>query len=334
MSNIQPGAESENRTDCRTITAKEIAKEIRLDIYLCENEALCSRSQLKTRVRDITVNGKPVKLGKKIKPGDVIKLVYQEPVPVSLVPEPMDLRIIYEDDDIIVVNKPCGLVVHPGAGNPTGTLVNGLLAHCGNISENFNSTNVQPESALRPGIVHRLDKDTSGVILAAKHHASLEYCAAQFRKRRTKKFYLAIVAGKLASRTGTITTSFARDRWDRKRFACALIDPGRPFHGKIATTRYRVIREWDRGSLVALYPQTGRTHQLRVHMKFLDNPVFGDVLYNKKKDYANMGLMLHAYRLRIKIPGTGKLMLFTAPMPKRFRLLIDILAGKSTASRL
>jgi 23S rRNA pseudouridine1911/1915/1917 synthase len=241
----------------------------------------------------------------------------------------MPLEVLFEDDEVIVLNKARGMVVHPGAGNRSHTLVNGLLAHCEGLKAAFAG---QP---LRPGIVHRLDKETSGVIIAAKKPGALEYLARQFRLRRTRKLYLALVAGKLKERSGRIETYIARDRAHRQRFIALAGENGRPAlirrdrpgteqreaprpPGKKAVTDYRVLREYPGVSLVSLKPHTGRTHQLRVHMKYLGCPILGDILYAKGKT-ADGPLMLHAYKLKIRLPGKGRTTVFTAPLPKEFK---------------
>ncbi|MBN1524088.1 MAG: RluA family pseudouridine synthase [Spirochaetales bacterium] len=301
----------------KQFTVSETQRDVRLDFYLADIAKLCTRSQIKTRTADIAVNGKKAKLSRKIKAGDVIALVYKQPPPLELVPEKMELRILYEDDSVIVINKPQGLVVHPGAGNPSGTLVNGLLAHCTRIQDSFKN------HELRPGIVHRLDKDTSGVIITAKHPDALEFLSRQFRLRTTRKRYIALVNGKLPQKTGIIVTAYYRDRKNRKKFACAEIDAGRPFRGKIAETHYKVISEWDSGSLVALTPHTGRTHQLRVHMRSINCPVIGDPIYGKQSGKEKHTLMLHAWKLKIRLPGEKKQKVFTAPIPQRFKKVVD-----------
>jgi 23S rRNA pseudouridine1911/1915/1917 synthase len=285
----------------------------RLDAFITESLGLFPRSQLKQRLVRLLLNGKNVKPAKRVKDGDVIEIVWTDPPPPALEPEPMDLDIIFENDDVIVVNKPPGLVVHPGAGNRSHTLVNGLLARLGSLKETFAG------SPLRPGIVHRLDKDTSGVIIAAKHPAALEHLARQFRRRKARKLYLAFAAGRLKDRSGTVETVIARDRSHRQRFVA--LHPGtlEPARGKKAVTAYRVLREWERESLVALKPRTGRTHQLRVHLRYLGCPIIGDALYGKGKKGEGERLMLHAWKLKIALPGEKRARIFVAPLPSDFR---------------
>jgi 23S rRNA pseudouridine1911/1915/1917 synthase len=301
----------------------------RLDVFITDELGLFPRSQLKQRLVRLTLNGQPVKPGKKVKNGDRIDIVYSDPPEPFLEPEPMALDILYEDDDVIVVNKPRGLVVHPGAGHRTHTLANGLLAHCAGLSEAFSG------APLRPGIVHRLDKETTGVIIAAKHPAALEYLARQFRRRRARKLYLALVAGRPEERSGRIDTYIARDRVHRQRFIALSGADGRPAliirdeHGEIpegtyrargkrAVTEYRVLRDYAAGTLVALKPRTGRTHQLRVHMKHLACPIVGDALYARGKT-ASGPLMLHAWKLKVRLPADGRSRIFKAEPPADFK---------------
>ncbi len=285
----------------------------RLDAFITDELALFPRSQLKQRLVLLRLNGKEAKPAKKVKAGDVIEIVYSDPPPLSLEPEPMDLDVLFENDDVIVVNKPAGLVVHPGAGNRSHTLVNGLLARCAPLMGAF------PGQPLRPGIVHRLDKETSGVIIAAKHPAALESLARQFRKRRAKKLYIAFVSGRMRERSGRLETLIARDRTHRQRFVALRPGGEGPARGKRAVTAWRVLREWERESLVALKPATGRTHQLRVHLRYLGCPISGDALYGKGKKAEGERLMLHAWKLKIVLPGEKRARVFVAPPPPDFK---------------
>jgi len=283
---------------------------MRLDRYIAERMGLFPRSQIESRVVALRVNGKDARRSKKLKPGDLVEVSYRDPPPLDLLPEPMDLRILFENADAIVVDKAQGLVVHPGCGNAHGTLVNGLLHHCAGLGDRF------PGRDARPGIVHRLDKETSGVLIAAKNPAAHEMLAAQFRDRKVRKRYLAIVSGHRLPDRGKIETRIARDPRQRKLF-CASRSRGRA-----AVTSYAVLRRWGDYALVALAPRTGRTHQLRVHMKYLGSPILGDPLYGKKDPrFPEATLMLHARRLKILLPGESEPRVFTAPLPERFRSL-------------
>lgn len=281
---------------------------MRLDLYISKVLGLCSRSQLAYYSAEVSSKGKPVKLSKKIRPGEAYELAYSKPAEPAVVPEYIELDIVYEDEDVIVVNKPQGMVVHPGQGNFSGTLIQGLLHYCNNLQENF------PEEQIRPGIVHRLDKDTSGVIITAKHKKAQEYLAAQFRRRKVKKLYYGIVKGRPPAAEGHIEKSIVRDKVHRKRFTVTGTD------GKKAFTKYKVKKTLENYSLLLLSPKTGRTHQLRVHCAWMGTPILGDPVYSRKDNrYPEFGLMLHAYSLKIRLPGDGEVHVFRAPLPERFK---------------
>ncbi len=279
---------------------------MRVDRYIAERLALFTRSQGRSRLVGIRVNGREVKRSRRLKAGDLLEILYTDPPPLDLVPEAIPLDILYEDARVIVLNKPRGLVVHPGAGHFSGTLVNGLLHHAAGLRERF------PGEPLRPGIVHRLDKDTSGVLIVAGNPEVQEFLARQFRDRTVKKQYLALVHGVPRPPEGTIRSRISRDPRDRKKFT------GTAAAGKPAVTRYRVLRQGDGCALVSLRPRTGRTHQLRVHLLGIGCPIVGDPLYGRRSD-AGLPLMLHAFRLAITLPGEDAPRVFRAPPPADFR---------------
>jgi 23S rRNA pseudouridine1911/1915/1917 synthase len=292
---------------------------IRLDRYVAEYLRILSRSQIKAKKLSARINGKAVKISRPVKTGDLLELTWAETGPADLIAEDLPLDIIYEDGRVVVVNKAQGMVVHPGAGNPGGTLANALLfrrRERGLAGEGF-----------RPGIVHRLDKDTSGVIIAAYDDEALAFLAEQFKSRKTRKIYAAIVTGVPPEREGIIETFITRDSRDRKKFAVS------PDKGKAAHTRYRVVRAWKDYSLLLLRPRTGRTHQLRVHLRYLGCPILGDPLYGKPGGRFPMAtLMLHAKTLSLVIPGLsagpafpGEYRTFGTPLPKRFREIVRAL---------
>jgi 23S rRNA pseudouridine1911/1915/1917 synthase len=279
----------------------------RVDKYLAGLPGLGTRSQLKNALRCVTHNGKPAKVSSAVQPGDSLEIWFAPPAPPDYAAEKIELDIVYEDSRVIVVNKPRGMVVHPGSGVAGGTLVQGLLYHVRGLAESF------PGEKIRPGIVHRLDRDTSGVIAAAKDPRSLEYLANQFRGRLAKKLYLAIVRGRLPETRGIIAGHIRRDPRRRKRFVYAQAG------GKPAETRYRVLAECGGYSLVRLAPKTGRTHQLRVHMKALGCPILGDPLYGKPDErLPGCALMLHARALSLVLPGEETRRTFKAPLPGDF----------------
>jgi 23S rRNA pseudouridine1911/1915/1917 synthase len=288
---------------------------MRLDRYIAENLGLLSRSQIKARELKAAVNGKETKISHAVKNGDTLALSWKEAEPVNIIPENIPLDILYEDDRAVVLNKPQGMVVHPGAGNRRGTLANALYYR------KLEKNKLAAAEGTRPGIVHRLDKDTSGVMIAAYDDEALAFLAEQFKSRTAKKTYIAIVRGIPTEKKGRIETYIARDPKDRKRFA---VTP----QGKIAVTRYAVIKTWPAHSLILLRPKTGRTHQLRVHLRYLGNPIAGDPLYGSADPaFPQMGLMLHARSLAIVLPGEDAERLFKAPLPDRFTAMILSLNG-------
>ena len=273
----------------------------RLDLYIAGYLKLFTRSQIKARGVMASVNGKAVKLSRFVRAGDCIELLWQAPRPISVEPEAIALDVIYEDERVIVINKRQGMVVHPGSGRWQGTLVNALL---------FRRKDLYTQDTLRPYIVHRLDKDTSGVLIAAYDTEALDFLVEQFKSRKLKKL-AAIVAGTPKEREGRIETFISRDRRNRQRFA---VSSG---GGKFAVTDYHVIRSWGEYSLLLVRPKTGRTHQIRVHLKHINHPIIGDSLYGKGD--SKFSLMLHAKSLFITIPGSSSPRLFTTPLPQRFR---------------
>jgi len=293
-------------------TVGEILPAMRADRFVAEQMQILPRSQFDRHNVTIHINGKESKPSHLVRSGDMIEVFYDRVSEPSFEPEPMELDILYEDDDVVVLNKPPGLVVHPGAGNWTGTLAQGLMHHVGSLSANADS--------LRPGIVHRLDKDTSGVLITAKTAASHEYLSKQFRRRTLEKKYVAIVRGTPPNSRGRISTGIARDPSNRKRFA-AVSSGGKP-----ATTEYCVIRHLEGYALVSFRPTTGRTHQIRVHARHLGCPILGDPVYARPdRTFPQAGLMLHSHSLTIRLPATGEFHTFVAPLPKRFRTVLRAL---------
>lgn len=300
---------------------------IRLDVFITERLGLFTRSQARSRVISLAVNGAPARMGRKLKLGDVVLLSYADPPAAALAPEDLPLSILFENDDVIVIDKPQGLVVHPGSGNHSGTLVNALLFHSQRLAAGF------PPGDPRPGIVHRLDKETSGVIIVAKYAAVHHFLAAQFQDRTVRKRYIAVVHGRMPSERGRIETRLARDPRDRKRFACVISG------GRLAVTRYRVLRTFAAGkdtyAYVLLSPRTGRTHQLRAHMRHLGSPILGDPLYGSRDArFPDASLMLHARSLVIRLPGDAQPRTFAAPMPSRFRSILTQLQSFSPRNGL
>jgi 23S rRNA pseudouridine1911/1915/1917 synthase len=277
---------------------------VRFDHFLASNVPDLSRSRLQDLIRTghAKLNGLTVKPGARLRAGDSI--VLREPPPISAIAEAEDiaLRVLFEDDDLIVIDKPPGLVVHPAAGHQTGTLVNALLHHCRNLS------GIGGEQ--RPGIVHRLDKETSGCLVAAKSDSTHQALARQFAGREVTKIYLALAAGRFPKRSGVIEAPIGRHPVQRKKMA--IVERGRT-----ARTDYRVLAEIAGGTLVECTLHSGRTHQIRVHLKHLGHPVLGDEVYGRRGDYPRQ--MLHAWKLGFAHPRTGQPMRFEAPLPADFR---------------
>ncbi len=291
---------------------------MRVDSYLSDIAAVLTRSQLKSRISSLTINGEEAKLSKKIGVGDIIHVEFNPPEQISISPEKIDLTILFENSDVAVIDKSQGMVVHPAHGNTSGTIAQGLLSRYLELEKEFRNTTV------RPGIVHRLDKDTSGVLITAKNVRAHEYLSLQFRKRQVEKVYLAVTKGVPRASRGTICSPIARDPGNRKKFK--TVQRG----GKGAVTGYRVLWRGDRHAFLVLHPETGRTHQIRVHLRSIGCPVLGDPLYCRK-DHAlpDTGLLLHAYKLKIILPGEHEKRCFRAPLPNRFK---EALVSLSTSS--
>lgn len=306
----------------QTVVGDERFAGTRLDSYLATELGLFPRSQARSRLEVVTVNGRPAKLATRLCRGDRVAVTYRDPEPLAAVPTEMELSILHEDVDAIVLDKPAGVVTHPGAGNRTGTLLNGVLGHCRRLRDAF------PDEPVRPGVVHRLDKETSGVIVFAKSpHAYLEL-TRQFARRRARKRYLAVVDGHPPTADGTADLPIGRDDRDRTRFAVAA-------HGRPAITRYRLLGGLVGGrSLMLLAPVTGRTHQLRVHLAALGCPVAGDIVYGRGRRSEQASMLLHSASLRLRLPGEEELRRFRAPLPERFRStpgVVDCLRSVSPA---
>lgn len=281
----------------------------RIDKVLTTLELEITRSQLKNLINDghVTVNGQAVKPKYKVQAGDKISLVKPEPQSLELTPENIPLDIVYEDDDVIVVNKPQGMVVHPAPGHPDHTLVNALL---------YRSPLSTINGTFRPGIVHRIDKDTSGLLMVAKNDLAHQSLAEQLRNKTNKREYLALVYGQIKEDEGTIDAPLGRNPQDRKKQAVVK-------GGRHAVTHFKVIKRYDNFTLVKCILETGRTHQIRVHMKYIGHPLVGDPLYGPRKVIGKNGQFLHAALLGFKHPRTGKEMVFEAPLPENFQKMLD-----------
>lgn len=272
-------------------TIEESAKG-RLDKVIAENVADLTRSQVQSLIKkgQILVNDAPTTNRYQVKPNDQVIIKLPDPVAIDVQPEKMDLDIVYEDDDVIVVNKPQGMVVHPAPGHDHGTLVNGLLAHTPLATIN---------GELRPGIVHRIDKDTSGLLMVAKNDQALVSLSKQLKDKTNQRKYWAIVHGNIKEDTGTINAPIGRSKKDRKKMA--INEEGRP-----AVTHFKVLERFGEYTLIECQLETGRTHQIRVHLKYIGHPVAGDPLYGPRKTLKGNGQFLHAKLLGFKHPRTGE----------------------------
>lgn len=281
----------------------------RLDKVCSEIFSDYSRSQIKQLLDGgkITVNGKTEKAKYKVKSGDVIRLEEPETKTLELRPENIPLDIVYEDDDVIVINKPQGMVVHPAPGHDEHTLVNALLYHC--PLSTINGT-------FRPGIVHRIDKDTSGLLMVAKNDKAHRSLAKQLKDKTNIREYVALVHGRIAEDEGTINAPIGRSLKDRKKQAVVK-------DGRNAVTHFEVLKRYRDYTFVKCILETGRTHQIRVHMKYIGHPLVGDPLYGPKKTIKGNGQFLHAGKLGFVHPTTGKLLIFEAPLPKIFQECLE-----------
>ncbi len=292
---------------------------IRLDKYIASLPNGMNRSKLKSGVTEILVNGKKVKLSAKVKAGDQIDIQWEDNIPDNIEAENIPLDIIYEDESVTVVNKKQGMVTHPACGNWTGTLVNALLFHWGrnSISQIKEGSAVEILERRRPGIVHRLDKETSGIIITAKNRDAEEFLQNQFKNKSLQKEYILICNGRPPKRTGEIKTQIIRDPKNRHRFK-AVTDTS---EGKYARTIYHCISCYGNYSLMRVRIKTGRTHQIRVHMKYLGCPILGDSIYNKTdSNFPEATLMLHSVQLKIMLPNSRKkeYTTFITKTPERF----------------
>lgn len=290
----------------------------------CENERLdkalseltddtVSRSYLQKLIKDnqIFVNNKPQKASYKLKVEDYVSFVIPDHTEPDIEPEKMDLDILYEDEDVIVVNKPKGMVVHPAAGHFEHTLVNGLMYHCKDSLSGINGV-------LRPGIVHRIDKDTTGSIIACKNDIAHKEIAAQLKEHSIVRKYRAICAGVIKEDSGTVDAPIGRDEKDRKKMSV------NPKNGKEAITHYHVLERFKDYTYIECVLETGRTHQIRVHMASIGHPLLGDEVYSSRKwPYKLVGQTLHAYILGFEHPRNSQYIETVAPLPEYFVLLLD-----------
>lgn len=293
----------------KTYKVEEIG---RLDKVVSNLEQNISREAIQRMVKTgkILVNGKQEKASYKTTVGDVITLEEEIPEEIELKPQEMPLDIIYEDEDMLVINKEKGIVVHPGNGNPDGTLANAVMAKCKGSLSGIGGK-------IRPGIVHRIDKDTSGLIIVAKNDTAHIALSKQIQDRKVKKTYIALVRGVIKENEATINMPIGRSSKDRKKMAVTK-------DGKEAITHFKVLKRYNGFTLLEVKIETGRTHQIRVHLSEIGYPIVGDEVYsNGKNPFGVKGQMLHAEKLELKHPRTGKDLTFEAPVPKYFENIIN-----------
>ena len=293
-------------------------KGVRLDSYITKKLNDLSRANIQRLIEDgnILVNSAKQKISYKVNSGDKIEITIPEPKKIDLKPQDIKVEIVYEDNDIIVVNKPKGLVVHPAVGNPDGTLVNAIMNICKDSLSGIGGE-------VRPGIGHRLDKDTTGLLIVAKNDKAHINLSEQIKNREVKKIYIALVRGNIPENEATINMPIGRSTKDRKKMAVVK-------NGKEAVTHFKVIDRFKNYTLLEIKIDTGRTHQIRVHMAEIGYPVVGDMVYsNGKNEFGVEGQMLHAKSLDFKHPITGKNMHLEAELPKYFKDIIDKLKQES-----
>lgn len=285
---------------------------IRLDSYIAKKYNNLSRTMIQKLINDgeILVNGTKKKMSYKVNINDKIDINIPEAKETDLKPQNIPIEVIYEDNDIIVVNKPKGLVVHPANGNPDGTLVNAIMVICKDSLSGIGGE-------VRPGIIHRLDKDTSGILIVAKNDKAHIALSNQIKNRETKKIYIALVKGVVNENEATINMSIGRSTKDRKKMAVRK-------DGKEAITHFKVLKRYPKYTLLEIKIDTGRTHQIRVHMAEIGHPIVGDTVYSKgKNDFGVEGQMLHAKSIEFTHPSTGKKMYLEADLPEYFKNILE-----------
>lgn len=295
-------------TESYTFTIKNESG--RLDKFLADQLPDHSRSQIQGWIKDeqVTVNSEPSKANYKLQQDDVIALSIPEPVDIDAQPEDIAIDIVYEDKDVVVINKPQGMVVHPSLGHEGGTLVNALLYHIKDLSG--------INGKIRPGIVHRIDKDTSGLLMVAKNDVAHEKLAEQLQDKTAGREYIGLVHGVIQNDRGTIDAPIGRDPKNRKKYK--VVENGKP-----SVTHFEVIERFNDFTLLKLNLETGRTHQIRVHLEYIGYRMAGDPLYGPRKTLEGPGQFLHAASLQFVHPATGERLSFSAPLPESFEETLD-----------
>ena len=293
------------------IIAEESDINKRIDVFLSKNLESFSRSYIQDLIKKgkATIGGKTIKANYRLREGDIVALAIPKPEPLEILPENIPLDIVYEDNDVILVNKPKGMVVHPAAGHYSGTLVNALLYHC---KDNLSGIN----GVLRPGIVHRIDMDTTGIIIVCKNDNGHQHIAKQLAEHSITRKYVAIVSGNIKEDEGVVDAAIARSKNDRKKMT---VDKD----GKRAVTHFKVLERLNNYTYIECVLETGRTHQIRVHMSYLHHPLLGDEVYSNKKENTKLkGQCLHAKVLGFIHPSTNEYMEFEAPLPEYFKEIL------------
>lgn len=296
---------------------EEEAEGLRLDVYISEQQEELSRSYIQKLIKDklVVVNNKVEKSSYQVKTGDTIELNVPPPRELEIIPQQIPLKIVYEDDDLIVINKPQNLVVHPAPGNYDNTLVNGLLYHCKGKLSSINGV-------IRPGIVHRIDKDTSGLLVVAKNNIAHKSLAEQLKEHTITRRYHAIAIGNIKENSAIINAPIARHPVDRLKMA--VVEGGRE-----AITHLKVLERFSEYTYIECQLETGRTHQIRVHLSYIKHPLLGDEVYSSHKSKFNLiGQVLHAKILGFQHPTKGEYMEFEAPLPDYFNKLLLHMRGK------
>lgn len=307
----------------RSFTAAATDAGQRLDVFLAEKLAPMTRSHIQKLIKDgmVSVGGTPARGSRRLLEGELIEAEIPEPKDSEILPEEIPLDILYEDDDVILINKPKGLVVHPAAGHEEGTLVNALIHHCRGGLSGINGV-------LRPGIVHRIDRDTTGVMIACKNDLAHNSIAEQLKEHSSTRRYRALVSGVLKEDEGTVDAPIGRDPLNRKKMKSGVPN------GKRAVTHYRVLERFRNATYVECVLETGRTHQIRVHMASIGHPLLGDQVYGPQKNPWHLeGQALHAMTFGFAHPTTGEYMEFSAPLPEYFEKLLVSLRAQCLALR-
>ena len=310
---MRTGPNGAERNNMKKYIVDEEEQGKRLDVYIVSKDSDVTRTSAQRQIEqgNVTINGKrTTKVSYKVSDGDEIEIEEKEPVEIELKAQDIPVDIVYEDNDIIVVNKPKGMVVHPANGNPDGTLVNAIMAICKDSLSGIGGE-------IRPGIVHRLDKDTSGLLIVAKNDMAHVNMSEQIKRHEVKKTYIALVRGVVKENEATIDMPIGRSNSDRKKMAVTK-------NGKNAVTHIKVLKRYDKYTLLEVNIETGRTHQIRVHLAHIGYPVIGDYIYsNGKNEFGIVGQCLHAKSLEFKHPITGEDMKLEAPLPAYFKNVIN-----------